>query len=26
MEHGISKPGIGGEKALLEAYRYCDSF
>lgn len=26
MEHGISKPGIEGEKALLEAYRYCDSF
>ena len=26
MEHGISKPGIEGEKALLEAYRSCDSF
>jgi hydroxypyruvate isomerase len=26
MEHGLSKPGIEGEKALLEAYRYCDSF
>jgi hydroxypyruvate isomerase len=26
MEHGISKPGLEGEKALLEAYRYCDSF
>ena len=26
MEHGISKPGIEGEKAVLEAYRYCDSF
>jgi hydroxypyruvate isomerase len=26
MEHGNSKPGIEGEKALLEAYRYCDSF
>ncbi len=26
MEHGLSRPGIEGEKALLEAYRYCDSF
>ena len=26
MEHGNSKPGLEGEKALLEAYRYCDSF
>jgi hydroxypyruvate isomerase len=26
MEHGNSKPGAEGEKALLEAYRYCDSF
>jgi hydroxypyruvate isomerase len=26
MEHGNSKPGIEGERALLEAYRYCDSF
>ena len=26
MEHGISRPGIEGEKAVLEAYRYCDSF
>jgi hydroxypyruvate isomerase len=26
MEHGNSKPGIEGEKALLEAYRYCDGF
>lgn len=26
MEHGNSKPGIEGEKALLDAYRYCDSF
>ena len=26
MEHGISKPGLEGEKALLEAYRYCDAF
>ncbi len=24
MEHGNSKPGLEGEKALLEAYRYCD--
>jgi hydroxypyruvate isomerase len=26
MEHGNSKPGVEGEKALLEAYRYSDSF
>jgi hydroxypyruvate isomerase len=26
MEHGNSKPGIEGEKALLEAYRSCDSW
>ena len=26
MEHGNSKPGIEGEQALIEAYRYCDSF
>jgi hydroxypyruvate isomerase len=26
MEHGNAAPGIEGEKALLEAYRYCDSF
>jgi hydroxypyruvate isomerase len=26
MEHGNAKPGIDGEKALLEAYRSCDSF
>ena len=26
MEHGVSKPGIEGEKGLLEAYRYCDSY
>jgi hydroxypyruvate isomerase len=26
MEHGISQPGIEGEKALLAAYRQCDSF
>ena len=26
MEHGNAAPGIEGEKAVLEAYRYCDSF
>ena len=26
MEHGNSKPGKEGEVALVEAYRYCDSF
>jgi len=26
MEHGISRPGKEGEAALIEAYRYCDSF
>jgi hydroxypyruvate isomerase len=26
MEHGNAKPGLEGEKALLEAYRYCDGF
>jgi hydroxypyruvate isomerase len=26
MEHGKSKPGKEGEKALIEAYRTCDSF
>jgi hydroxypyruvate isomerase len=26
MEHGNSKPGKEGEVALIEAYRYCDSF
>lgn len=26
MEHGKSKNGLEGEKALLEAYRYCDNF
>jgi hydroxypyruvate isomerase len=24
MEHGNSRPGLEGEKALLDAYRYCD--
>ncbi len=26
MEHGNSKPGPEGEMAVIEAYRYCDSF
>ena len=26
MEHGNAKPGIEGEKALIEAYRSCDSW
>ncbi|MBI9015702.1 MAG: TIM barrel protein [Phycisphaerae bacterium] len=26
MEHGVSKGGIEGEKALLAAYRQCDDF
>jgi hydroxypyruvate isomerase len=26
MEHGIAKPGLEGEKALLAAYRSCDAF
>jgi len=26
MEHGNSQPGVEGERALIEAYRYCDSF
>jgi hydroxypyruvate isomerase len=26
MEHGLSKPGIEGEKALINAYMECDSF
>jgi len=26
MEHGNARPGLEGEKALLEAYRYCDDF
>ena len=26
MEHGNSKPGVEGEKALIEAYVQCDSF
>jgi len=26
MEHGNSIKGIAGEKALIEAYRYCDNF
>lgn len=26
MEHGVRGKGEAGEKALIEAYRYCDSF
>ena len=26
MEHRNSKPGAEGEKAVIEAYRYCDDF
>jgi len=26
MEHGSSKPGKEGERALIEAYRWCDDF
>jgi hydroxypyruvate isomerase len=26
MEHGKSKPGKEGEKAVIEAYRWCDDF
>jgi hydroxypyruvate isomerase len=26
MEHGNAKPGVEGEKALIEAYRSCDSW
>jgi hydroxypyruvate isomerase len=26
MEHGNSKPGKDGEKAVIDAYRYCDNF
>ena len=26
MEHGKSKPGIEGEKAVIQAYRACDDF
>lgn len=26
MEHGNSKPGKEGERALIEAYRWCDAF
>ncbi len=26
MEHGISKPGIEGERAVIDAYRACDTF
>jgi hydroxypyruvate isomerase len=26
MEHGNSKPGVEGEKAVIEAYRYSDTW
>ncbi len=26
MEHGVSKPGKEGERAVIEAYRWCDNF
>ena len=26
MEHGNSKPGKEGERALIDAYRACDAF
>jgi hydroxypyruvate isomerase len=26
MEHGNSKPGKEGERAVIDAYRYCDNF
>jgi hydroxypyruvate isomerase len=26
MEHGQSQPGIDGERAVIDAYRYCDAF
>jgi hydroxypyruvate isomerase len=26
MEHGNARPGAEGEKALIEAYRQCDSW
>ncbi len=26
MEHGNSKPGVEGEQAVIDAYRYCDDF
>jgi len=26
MEHLISRPGVEGEQAVIDAYRYCDSF
>jgi hydroxypyruvate isomerase len=26
MEHGLSKSGVEGERALIEAYAYCDDF
>ncbi len=26
MEHLLSRPGVEGEQAVIDAYRYCDSF
>lgn len=26
MEHFNQKPGLDGEKAVLDAYRFCDNF
>jgi hydroxypyruvate isomerase len=26
MEHGVNGAGPDGERALIEAYRYCDRF
>ena len=26
MEHGNSKPGKEGERAVIDAYRWCDDF
>ncbi|HLT91161.1 MAG TPA: TIM barrel protein [Woeseiaceae bacterium] len=26
MEHGKSRDGVAGERALIDAYRYCDAF
>jgi hypothetical protein len=26
MEHGNSQPGKEGERAVIDAYRFCDAF
>jgi hydroxypyruvate isomerase len=26
MEHLLARPGVEGEQAVIDAYRYCDSF